>query len=126
MSLLCNVSGVVALATTVILYSAPLSVASAPRVAPSVSTFTLDNGLQVVVIPDHRSPTVTHMVWYKAGSSEDPPGKSGIAHFLEHLMFKGTREHPAGDFSARVAAIGGDENAFTTEDATVYHQSVAK
>jgi zinc protease len=91
-----------------------------------VSTFTLDNGLEVVVIPDHRSPTVTHMVWYKAGSADEVPGKSGIAHFLEHLMFKGTKDHPAAEFSAKIAAIGGNENAFTTDEFTVYHQSVAR
>ncbi len=106
--------------------AAPADAASALRIAAGVSTFTLDNGLQVVVIPDHRSPTVTHMVWYKAGSADEQPGKSGIAHFLEHLMFKGTSKHPAGEFSAKVNEIGGDENAFTTEDYTAYHQNVAK
>jgi zinc protease len=99
---------------------------AAQTVAPEVSTFTLDNGLEIVVIPDHRSPTVTHMVWYKAGSADETPGKSGIAHFLEHLMFKGTKDHPAGAFSAKIAAIGGNENAFTTDESTVYHQNVAK
>src|SRR5580765_7418824 len=96
------------------------------QVAVDVSTFTLDNGLQIVVIPDHRTPTVTHMVWYKAGSADEMPGKSGIAHFLEHLMFKGTRAHPAGEFSAKVDEIGGSENAFTTADYTVFHETVAK
>ena len=66
------------------------------------------------------------MVWYKVGSADEQPGKSGIAHFLEHLMFKGTTLHPAGDFSARVSEIGGNENAFTTTDYTVFHQNVAK
>ena len=102
------------------------SAAPAPEIAPNATSFTLDNGLAVVVIPDHRTPTVTHMVWYKVGAADDPPGKSGIAHFLEHLMFKGTTAHPAGEFSAKVAEIGGDENAFTTSDYTVFHQSVAK
>jgi zinc protease len=96
------------------------------QVAADVSTFTLDNGLQVVVIPDDRTPTVTHMVWYKAGAADEQPGKSGIAHFVEHLMFKGTRAHPAGEFSAKVDEIGGSENAFTTADYTVFHQTVAK
>src|SRR5581483_6412720 len=121
------VAGAALAALAAIAFSPAAASAADPLVIGSnVTTFTLANGLQVVVIPDHRSPTVTHMVWYRVGSADDPPGKSGIAHFLEHLMFKGTRDHPAGDFSARVAAIGGNENAFTTEDATVYHQSVAK
>ena len=68
------------------------------------ATFTLANGLQVVVIPDHRTPVVTHMVWYKVGSADETPGKSGLAHFLEHLMFKGTSKNPAGEFSKTVAA----------------------
>ena len=63
-----------------------------------VSNFLLDNGMEVVVIPDHRAPIVTHMVWYKIGSADEPPGKSGIAHFFEHLMFKGTTNHKAGEF----------------------------
>ena len=99
--------------------------ADAPKFAANATEFTLANGLQVVVIPDHRAPVVTHMVWYKAGAADDPPGKSGIAHFLEHLMFKGTKAHPEGEFSARVAAVGGDDNAFTAEDYTAYHQTVA-
>ncbi len=79
-----------------------------------------------MVIPDHRAPIVTHMVWYKAGAADERPGESGIAHFLEHLMFKGTREHPEGEFSKAVNSVGGDENAFTTDDVTAYHQDVAK
>ena len=63
-----------------------------------VTDFLLDNGMEVVVIPDHRAPIVTHMVWYKVGSADEPPGKSGIAHFFEHLMFKGTTNHAAGEF----------------------------
>ncbi len=99
---------------------------NAPKFAANATSFTLANGLQVVVIPDHRAPVVTHMVWYKVGAADDPPGKSGIAHFLEHLMFKGTKAHPEGEFSSRVEAVGGDDNAFTTEDDTAYHQTVAK
>ena len=68
-----------------------VAAAEAPKFAKNATSFTLDNGLQVVVIPDHRAPIVTHMVWYKAGAADEQPGKSGIAHFLEHLMFKGTR-----------------------------------
>jgi len=97
-----------------------------PRIAPDASTFKLANGMEVVVIPDHRAPIVTHMVWYKIGAADDPAGKSGIAHFLEHLMFKGTKNHPAGEFSARVSEVGGVENAFTTADSTAYFQTVAK
>jgi zinc protease len=92
---------------------------------PVVSTFQLDNGLTVVVIPDRRVAVVTHMVWYKNGAADDPAGKSGIAHFLEHLMFKGTEKHPAGAFSKMVAAVGGQENAFTGWDYTAYYQRVA-
>lgn len=92
---------------------------------PEISRFLLANGLEVVVIPDRRAPVVTHMVWYKSGSAEDPRGKSGLAHFLEHLMFKGTRNVPAGEFSGKVAEIGGQENAFTTVDFTAYYQKVS-
>jgi zinc protease len=94
--------------------------------APSISSFNLANGMQVVVIPDHRTPVVTHMVWYKNGSADDPPGKSGIAHFLEHLMFKGTESRPKGMFSNLVSELGGQENAFTSFDYTAYFQKVAK
>lgn len=87
--------------------------------------FTLDNGMQVVVISDHRAPVVRHMVWYKVGAADDPPGKSGVAHFLEHMMFKGTRNVPAGEFSATVARLGGRENAFTSYDYTGYFQTIA-
>src|SRR6188472_3233045 len=90
------------------------------------ASFTLDNGLQVVVIPDHRAPVVTNMVWYKVGSADETPGKSGLAHFLEHLMFKGTAKNPAGRFSQVVATIGGQENAFTSADYTGYYQRVPR
>jgi zinc protease len=93
---------------------------------PKVSHFTLDNGLDLVVIPDHRAPIITHMIWYKVGAADEVPGKSGIAHFLEHLMFKGTKKNPAGKFSQVVATIGGQENAFTSQDYTGYYQRVPK
>jgi zinc protease len=93
---------------------------------PEVSSFTLDNGLDVVVVPDRRVPVVTHMIWYRNGSADDPVGQSGIAHFLEHLMFKGTKRHPAGEFSQVVSALGGQENAFTSFDYTAYFQRVAR
>src|ERR1700692_810161 len=88
--------------------------------------FTLPNGLKVVVIPDHRTPVVTQMVWYKVGSADETPGKSGLAHFLEHLMFKGTAKHPVGEFSQTVLRIGGNENAFTSTDYTGYFQRVPR
>ncbi len=100
-----------------------------PQAAPDeldVTHFALPNGLEVVVIPDHRVPVVTHMVWYRVGSADEPPGKSGIAHFLEHLMFKGTEKNPSGKFSQVLATIGGQENAFTTADYTGYYQRVAR
>jgi zinc protease len=89
-----------------------------------ISSFLLDNGMEVVVIPDRRAPIVTHMVWYRVGSADEPPGKSGIAHFFEHLMFKGTAKHKAGEFGAKIAEIGGSENAFTSDDYTAYYQTV--
>tara|TARA_A100001037_G_C15144873_1_gene635804 strand:- start:1641 stop:3038 length:1398 start_codon:yes stop_codon:yes gene_type:complete len=87
--------------------------------------FTLGNGMQVVVISDHRAPVVTHMVWYKVGAADDPPGKSGLAHYFEHMMFKGTRTVPEGEFSKIVARLGGRENAFTSYDYTGYFQTIA-
>jgi len=92
----------------------------------NAESFTLGNGLQVIVLPNHRVPAVTQMVWYKTGAADDPRGKSGIAHFLEHLMFKGTRANPGAAFSALIAQNGGRDNAFTTEDYTVFHETVAK
>jgi zinc protease len=98
----------------------------APVIAPATESFMLSNGMTVVVIPDHRAPVVTHMVWYKVGGADETPGKSGIAHYLEHLMFKGTQANPDGAFSKKVAEIGGQENAFTASDYTAYYQRVAK
>jgi len=100
---------------------AQTTVTSAPP-----ATFTLQNGLQVLVIPDHRTPVVTQMIWYKVGSADETPGKSGLAHFLEHLMFKGTSKHPVGEFSQTVLRIGGNENAFTSVDYTGYFQRVPR
>ncbi|APX21445.1 MAG: insulinase family protein [Rhodobacteraceae bacterium] len=90
-----------------------------------VTTFTLDNGLEVVVIEDHRAPVVSHMVWYRAGSADETPGSSGVAHFLEHLLFKGTDTLDPGEFSKIVAQNGGTDNAFTSYDQTAYYQRVA-
>jgi zinc protease len=103
-----------------------LQTSNAAAEGPEVTNFTLQNGLEVVVIPDHRTPVVTHMIWYKVGSADETPGKSGLAHFLEHLMFKGTAKNPAGRFSQTLATIGGQENAFTTSDYTAYFQRIAK
>ncbi len=93
---------------------------------PDVAHFTLANGLQVVVVPDHRAPVVTHMIWYKVGAADETPGKSGLAHFLEHLMFKGTAKNPGDTFSQEVNEIGGQENAFTTADYTGFYQRVPR
>jgi len=112
-------------AIALLLAASPVAASPAQKPAESeISNFLLANGMEVVVIPDHRAPIVTHMVWYKVGSADEPPGKSGIAHFFEHLMFKGTAKHKAGEFGARIAEIGGSENAFTTDDYTAYHQTV--
>ncbi len=96
-----------------------------PLWAQEISNFTLDNGLEVVVIEDHRAPVVVQMVWYRAGAADEKPGVSGIAHFLEHLLFKATDHMKAGELSDTVAANGGSDNAFTTWDYTAYYQRVA-
>jgi zinc protease len=106
----------------VALLAVPVHAGSGPR----VTHFVLANGLEVVVIPDHRAPVVTHMLWYRVGSADETPGKSGLAHFLEHLMFKGTARNPSGRFSQIVATIGGQENAFTSSDYTGYYQRVPR
>jgi zinc protease len=100
--------------------------AARAQAAPTITDFKLDNGLEVVVIPDHRAPVVTHMIWYKVGAADETPGKSGLAHFLEHLMFKGTEKNPGDTFSQDVAEIGGQENAFTTSDYTGFYQRVPR
>jgi zinc protease len=116
-------------------FAVPLVAALLPAFAGSAiaqtkpqppASFTLANGMQVVVIPDHRTPVVTQMIWYKVGSADETPGKSGLAHFLEHLMFKGTAKHPAGEFSQTVLKVGGNENAFTSTDYTGYFQRVPR
>jgi zinc protease len=95
------------------------------RAEEQVTDFTLDNGMEVVVIEDHRAPVVVHMVWYKAGSADEKPGVSGVAHFLEHLLFKGTKNLEPGEFSATVSRNGGSDNAFTSRDYTAYFQRIA-
>lgn len=91
----------------------------------NAETFTLENGLEIVVIPNHRAPVITHMVWYKVGAADEQQGKSGIAHFLEHLMFKGSGDLAPGEFSKIIRAKGGEDNAFTGHDYTAYYQSIA-
>ncbi len=91
----------------------------------AVTTFQLQNGMQVVVVEDHRAPVLQHMVWYRVGSADEPVGSSGVAHFLEHLMFKDTENMASGELSATVAANGGQDNAFTSYDYTAYFQRVA-
>jgi zinc protease len=103
----------------------PLAAAEPASAAPQPQEFTLENGLHVVVIEDHRAPVATHMVWYRVGAADEPPGLSGIAHYLEHLMFKATDNMAQGEFSATVEAQGGRDNAFTSWDYTAYHQRVA-
>jgi zinc protease len=114
-------AALLAFALTTAAASAQTTFTSAPP-----ATFTLPNGLQVVVIQDHRTPVVTEMIWYKVGSSDETPGKSGLAHFLEHLMFNGTEKHPANEFSQTVLKVGGNENAFTSSDYTAYFQRIPR
>lgn len=99
---------------------------STPASAARASSYTLENGMEVVVIPDHRAPVVTHMVWYRVGAADEQPGVSGIAHFLEHLMFKATENLASGEFSKTIARLGGQDNAFTSQDVTAYFQRIAR
>ncbi|HEU0118022.1 MAG TPA: pitrilysin family protein [Alphaproteobacteria bacterium] len=89
------------------------------------TSFTLANGLQIVVVPNHLAPAVNQMVWYKVGSADETPGETGLAHYLEHLMFRGTSNMAPGDFSKIIAAQGGNDNAFTSYDYTAFHETVA-
>ena len=94
--------------------------------AAAVKSFTLSNGMKVLVVENHRAPVVVSQVWYKVGASYEHDGITGISHVLEHMMFKGTKKHPAGEFSEIIAANGGKENAFTGQDFTAYFQRIAK
>lgn len=96
--------------------------ASVAQAAPAPASFTLANGLRVIVQEDHRAPVVLTQVWYRVGSSDEPPGLTGISHVLEHMMFKGTPTVPTGEFSRVVAYAGGDDNAYTNDNFTVYFQ----
>jgi len=106
---------------------APAAEAAATTPAPSnqIYQFALANGMQVVVIPDHRAPVVTQMLWFKVGAVDDPPGISGLAHFFEHMMFRGTKQTPGDQFSQIIAKNGGEENAFTTHDYTAFFEQIA-
>lgn len=95
-----------------------------PATAATAQQFTLSNGMTLIVQPDRRAPTVAHMLWVRVGAMDEVDGSSGVAHALEHMMFKGTPDLKPGEFSRRVAALGGRENAFTSRDATAYHQQV--
>lgn len=97
-----------------------------PPPPPKAFQFALQNGMQVLVLPDRRAPVVTQMLWFRVGSDDDPPGLSGLAHFFEHMMFRGTKKYPQGQFSQIVARNGGDLNAFTSHDYTAYYEQIAK
>ena len=101
------------------------SMAPAQALDIDVSEYTLENGMKVIVIPDHRAPVVTHMVWYRVGSADEELGKSGIAHYLEHLLFKGTKRFEPGEFSKIIRLNGGEDNAFTSYDYTAYYERIA-
>ncbi len=93
---------------------------------PKIFQFALQNGMQVVVVPDHRAPIATQMLWYRVGAVDDPPGLSGVAHFFEHVMFRGTASVPGDQFARTIARNGGEANAFTTHDYTAFYEQIAK
>ena len=104
----------------------PLPMAdAAPSTEIAIERFTLSNGLEVIMLPNHRVPAVSHMVWLRVGAADDPAGKSGVAHYHEHLMFKGTPSVPSGEFTRRIEALGGEFNAFTGSDLTGYYVNIA-
>lgn len=115
----------IVISTLIAIFHMGVVVSASAASGPPVTSFELENGMKVVVIEDHRAPVVTHMVWYRVGAADEEPGKSGIAHFLEHLLFKGTDMAESGEFSKVVAANGGNDNAFTSSDYTAYHQRIA-
>ena len=97
-------------------------IVAAERIAEQIHEYQLDNGLKLIVNVDNRSPVAVFTIWYKVGSSYEPAGQSGLSHMLEHMMFKGTRKHPEGEFSRLIAELGGEQNAMTGPDMTVYFQ----
>ena len=117
----------VALAVAALLLAAAApAVAMAPPAVPApVVEATLDNGLRVLLLEDHRSPIASVQMWYRVGSRDERPGATGLAHFLEHMMFKGTPTHGKGAFSRLVERNGGQDNAFTSQDATAYYVDIA-
>ena len=121
-SLSCTLSGI---AVCALLFAAA-DARAVPAQPAKVFQFVLQNGLQVVVVPDRRAPVVTEMLWFKTGAVDDPPGISGLAHFFEHMMFRGTRSLPGDGYSQTIVRNGGDDNAFTTQDYTVFHEQIAK
>ncbi len=108
-----------------LLWFAPFSL-PAYAAAPVIDSFTLHNGLEVVVIENHRVPAISHMIWYRIGGADDPLGKSGLAHFHEHTMFKGTKQYPAGAYEDIISRLGGVQNAFTGFDMTSYYVNINK
>ena len=108
-----------AIAAACMLAACPLAAHAEPA-----QEFMLENGMKIIVKEDHRAPTAAHMVWYRIGSMDEQNGTTGVAHALEHMMFKGTTTLKPGEFSARVAALGGRENAFTSKDYTAYYQQI--
>jgi zinc protease len=107
-------------------------IAAAATLAPALAQdtkvfqFALQNGMQVVVVPDHRAPIVTQMLWYRVGAMDDPPGLGGLAHFFEHMMFRGTASVPGDQFAQTVARNGGEDDAFTTHDYTAFYEQIAR
>jgi len=99
--------------------------AAAPQASAQTFQFSLPNGMQVLVIPDHRAPVVTQMLWFKVGAVDDPPGISGLAHFFEHMMFRGTKQVPGDLYAQTIAKNGGEDNAFTTHDYTAFYEQIA-
>ena len=113
-----GIARVLAMLIVSLSYSAPLHA--------EVQEHTLGNGMKILVKEDHRAPVVVSMVWYRAGSMDEVNGTTGVAHVLEHMMFKGTKEVAPGEFSRIIARAGGRDNAFTTKDSTVYHEQLHK
>ena len=122
--LACLSSGAALAATTPVVSPAAAPAAGPSATASGAQQFTLKNGMQLIVQPDRRAPTAVHMVWLRVGSMDEVDGTTGVAHVLEHMLFKGTKTLPPGEFSRRVAALGGRENAFTSRDYTGYYQQI--
>lgn len=111
-----------------VLYLFPLMicVSVAAHAVDEIEQFTLKNGMEVVVVPNHRVPAVSHTIWYRVGGADDPAGASGLSHYLEHMMFQGTKKHPDDSYSRLISKMGGQNNAFTGHDYTAYYVNIAK